>query len=258
MTDPYEVFRYGTDSSSRPIYMNRRMAAALHDVNTRLKAELTVTQGAYMSRVPGGGAAASSGYHDEGGCLDFRVWDLASKGLTVSQVIHALRSVGWAAWHRDEQHGDMEEHIHAVLMGDKDAAWGARDQMQQYIDGLDGLSSRGSDYHWRPKPLVVHYHFHEEDTDLQLNEDINQDGKSVGDALRAVLDIRATLAQLANEEAARAKTETARAKALREKVAQLRERVNAAPSLDEVRKAVAAAVGDIEATITLELPDEAA
>lgn len=191
--DPYEVIRLGTDTSGRSILLNRRMAAAVDAVHSRLGGTtLTIVQGAYMARA-GGGAVDSAGYHDEGGCLDWRVWDLASKGLQLDQVIRALRSVGWAAWHRDQAHGGMDEHIHGVLLDDRDAASGARWQMGEYRAGRDGLASAGRDYHWRPRPIPTFdyqaWTSQAGEDDMQLDEIINpgadkKDQLSVGEALR--------------------------------------------------------------------------
>ena len=159
MTDPYEVKAFGSDTSQRPIFMNLRMRAAWEATLAALDFAPLIVQGAYMARVPGGGATDSAGYHDAGGCIDTRTWD-----LTVEQerrLIKAARGLGWAVWKRDQRHG-MDEHMHWVLLGDRDAASGARSQMAAYRAGRDGLDGGGSDYHWRPKPIPV-FKFQEDD-----------------------------------------------------------------------------------------------
>jgi len=170
VSDAYEVFRYGTDTSGRAVLMNRRMAAALNATHARLDGKRpTLVQGAYMARL-GGGAPDSAGYHDAGGCLDWRTWDLASLGLSPSRVIAALRQVGWAAWVRDQNHGDMDPHIHGVLLGDTDAASGASSQMTAYRNGLNGLYPSGPDYHPRPNPIPTFDYEQTEGDELQASE----------------------------------------------------------------------------------------
>ena len=142
----------GTDTSGRPIYMTVYMADWWEQVHTDLGFAPTIVQGAFMARIPGGGAAASAGYHDAAGCLDLRTWDLTE--AQVEQVIRTTRRHGAASWVRDERHG-MDPHIHLVLGADSPLADGAAWQWEQYLAGRDGLSSGGRDYHWRPDPIVT-------------------------------------------------------------------------------------------------------
>jgi hypothetical protein len=110
----------------------------------------TITQGAFMVR-NGGGASASAGYHDAGGCFDLRVWDLTES--QVDQTIRTLRRSGAAAWLRNPQHGGFSDpHIHLVLGTDAPLAQGASYQWLNYLGQGDGMGGR--DYHWRPSPLV--------------------------------------------------------------------------------------------------------
>lgn len=162
MTGPYEVKRIGTDVSGRPVYMNQRMLAAWQATLAKLDFTPAIMQGAYMARVPGGGAAASAGYHDGGGCIDT---DTSALGIEQERrLIKTARSLGWAVWKRSEAHGGMSEHMHWVLLADREAASGARSQMAAYRAGRNGLTglSEGPDYHWRPSPIPV-YKFQEDD-----------------------------------------------------------------------------------------------
>lgn len=142
---------YGTDSSDRPILMTTYMRDWWLGVVDRLGFEPTIVQGAWM-RQAGGGAKASAGYHDLGGCLDLRVWNLTSAQM--SRTVRELRRSAAAAWIRDQRHG-MDPHIHLVLGTDTELADGAAWQWMQYLAGRDGLSSGGRDYHWRPDPIVT-------------------------------------------------------------------------------------------------------
>ncbi len=168
MSDAYEVFKFQEqDTSGRPVYLNRRMAAAWVTTVDRLGFTPTIVQGAYMTRA-GGGASDSAGYHDAGGCIDTRTWDLTADQQ--QEVIRAGRTVGWAVWKRDAAHGGMDEHMHWVLLDDEDAAGGAVSQMAAYRAGRDGLDSGGPDYHWRPDPIPSYSY--DQEADMPTPEDL--------------------------------------------------------------------------------------
>ena len=175
MSDAYEVVDLGADSSGRTIFMNRRMQAAYETVTDQLGFEPVIVQGAYMTRL-GGGADASAGYHDGGGCIDTRTWDIDSAEERL--VIRVARSAGWAVWRRDATHGGFDEHMHWVLLGDAEAAPGAIWQMAEYRAGRDGLDTQGPDYHWRPDPIPTF------DYEAYLEDDM----PSVHDLLSAKLN----------------------------------------------------------------------
>lgn len=147
-----DLIRYGTDTSGRPILMTVFMQRWWEAICGELGFEPTIVQGAFMARV-GGGASDSAGFHDGGGCLDLRVWDRTATQVTA--MIHALRWGGAGAWLRDEKHGGFDPHIHFVLGADHGLASGAAWQFMNYVNGGDGLSSGGRDYHPRPNPLVT-------------------------------------------------------------------------------------------------------
>jgi hypothetical protein len=253
---PYDVKSYGTDTSGRPIYLNARMAlglaVGLHDWPS--VSDLWLTQGAYMSRVPGGGADGSAGYHDEGGPVDFRDRDFTAGQIT--RLVAKLREVGWAAWRRDVTHGGFEDpHVHAALMGDRDAAYGIRDQFTQYANGQNGLADRGPDYEDRPVPIVLDFDYYatirrlrrttpdeEEDVTPEelLKTKINKDGETVGDALRASLRSEDDIARIR-------KSVNTQLAALRQKI---REMPPAATKAD-VEAAIDEGFSDITATIEL-------
>lgn len=146
------VVRVGTDPSGRPVLMTRKMRRWWRRVCIRLGFTPTIVQGAWMTQA-GGGAAASAGYHDGGGCLDLRVWDLTDEQQV--RLVRVLRSMGAAAWLRDKTHGGMDPHVHLVFGSDTGLTPGARSQWNDYMVGLDGLATKGIDYHWRPNPLVL-------------------------------------------------------------------------------------------------------
>ena len=148
----FSVHQYGTDSSGRPLLMTAYMHNWWQRVCDDLGFSPTIVQGAFMARV-GGGASASAGYHDQGGCLDLRTWDLGA--TQIEDVVRTCRELGAAAWRRDAQHGGFDPHIHLLLGSDRPLASGAQAQWGQYLAGRDGLASNGPDYEWRPSPLVT-------------------------------------------------------------------------------------------------------
>lgn len=147
----FTVRQYGLDSSGRPIFMTAYMRRWWDGICAELGFEPTIVQGAWMVRA-GGGAAESAGYHDGGGCLDLRTWDLSA--TQQQAVIHATRWGGAGSWIRGSKQG-MDPHIHLVLGSDDDLSTGAAWQWLNYLHGGDGLSGDGRDYHDRPRPLVT-------------------------------------------------------------------------------------------------------
>ncbi len=154
----FTVAQRGTDSSGRPIlataFFWRVWQAVLADERVQPFAHLVVVvQGAFMARL-GGGASASAGYHDLGGCWDVRTWNLSADQERI------LWAVTWeyaiCFWKRDAAHGGMDEHGHGVAGWDKPLASGAAYQWQQARahPPRDGLAGNGPDYMQRPnKPL---------------------------------------------------------------------------------------------------------
>lgn len=149
------VRQRGTDTSGRAIWMSDRMADWWDGYVERLGFTPTIVQGAWMLK-NGGGAQASAGYHDKGGCLDLRVWDRAP--AEQAAMVRVARKGGAGAWIRDQRpdRGGMDPHLHLVLGDDHDLADGAAQQWRDYVAGRSGLASRGPDYHPRPSPLITH------------------------------------------------------------------------------------------------------
>lgn len=153
------VARRQSDANGRPVYMSgwmwRCWQALLKD--PRLAAfvdRVTIVQGPWMSKVPGGGAEDSAGYHDEGGCIDIRTWSLTAAELAL--FILVASEYGFQFWRRDAEHGGMEPHAHCVFGSDYDLSSGAREQIRELLldprgDGLAG--SYGRDYEHRFTPI---------------------------------------------------------------------------------------------------------
>lgn len=162
-----DVIKVGFDPTGRPVLMSRYMKRVwdriLDDPAVQPFAfNVVIVQGAHMASLPGGGAEASAGYHDRGGCIDIRTWNLTNAELEA--FIRTSRRYAFPFWRRDEQHGGFEPHAHGVLGTDFDLTAGAKFQWSEYINDRDGLSSRGPDYEWRPTPLVLKPPEPEEDT----------------------------------------------------------------------------------------------
>jgi hypothetical protein len=182
----FTVHQYGTDTSGRPIYMTAYMHQWWEGIVGELGFDPTIVQGAWMARVAGGGAAASAGYHDGGGCIDLRVWDRTQ--TQIASMVHAIRWGGAGCWVRDRTHGGMDPHLHIVLGTDGGLSSGAAWQWLNYLHGGDGLSSGGRDYHPRPSPLVTEPPEALMNGDAMKPEDFDQIRQIVREEVDAVLD----------------------------------------------------------------------
>lgn len=134
----YTRLKLGRDSSGRALILNARTFAMLQAAQAMLRCKLTVIQGSYMG---GAGAVASANTHAGGGTLDIRVWDLPPN-VSITEVLAALRRVGFAAWHRTRAQG-FDPHIHAVAIGDHELAPVAANQVKAYLHGFNGLGHLG-------------------------------------------------------------------------------------------------------------------
>lgn len=185
----WSVARRGTDSSGRGIYASEFMwnwwQQVLADPLVSSFADhVVITQGAWMT-LAGGGAGASAGYHDGGGCFDLRVWNLTD--IEVRDTVAAIRRNGAAAWLRNVAHGGFTDpHIHLVLGTDHDLDDGAAYQWREYLIGRDGMG--GADYHPRPRPLVTK----PPEADMPLNKDDLDKVRAIAD--KAVADATPAIA----------------------------------------------------------------
>jgi hypothetical protein len=111
---------------------------------------VTMLQGGYNA----GGVAASAGTHDGGAAFDltpfnwkWRVW--------------LLRLLGCAAYYRpynwDLRGGGA--HIHVIVSGDGTASKGAKQQVIDFLHGLNGLANRAKDPNTRPHGLLLLFHY---------------------------------------------------------------------------------------------------
>lgn len=103
---------------------------------------LTIVQGSYNA----GGVGASAGTHDGGGAVDLTPANWQDK-------VHALRAVGFAAWHRTAIPGVWSEHVHCILIGNAKLSPAAAAQVVDYRNHRDGLADHGPDNTWHPDPI---------------------------------------------------------------------------------------------------------
>lgn len=128
--------------------LNKRTADMLRCAELRAGFNFPVIQGSYNS-----GVSQSAGTHDGGGAIDISVdgWSAEKE----REAVYQLRKVGFAAWYRPTRDGLWREHIHAIAIGDGEMSSGARQQVQEYYQGYDGLAGSGRDTGPRLDPIPV-------------------------------------------------------------------------------------------------------
>ena len=120
------------------VTLNTRTVDMLKAAGGRLNCTLDVTKGSYT-----GPDNSSAGTHAGGGAADISV--KVRCGHSISEVVGALRAVGFAAWYRN---WTGNQHIHAVAISDLDMATetvfpgvlDAREQVVAWAQGKDGRS----------------------------------------------------------------------------------------------------------------------
>lgn len=106
-----------------------------------------ISQGSFSS------GSLSAGTHSGGGAVDIGFYGVPEKHRKAT--VKWLRKAGFAAWARTgPAWGTNNDHCHGILLGHKTAALGAKDQMQAFVNGRDGLVGNLIDKTWRPKPPV--------------------------------------------------------------------------------------------------------
>jgi hypothetical protein len=137
----YERFTF------RGATLDRMTIAALLCAEKRLGYSMTIIQGSYNP----GGVGASGGTHDGGGAVDLVWYDIRRKN-------RQLRKVNFAGWPRRALPGEWSRHWHGILIGNDKASPEAKQQVEAYRNGRDGLASNGPDRWWRPKHIhAFHY-----------------------------------------------------------------------------------------------------
>jgi hypothetical protein len=107
---------------------------------------LRITQGSYSTSV-----AASGSTHAGGGAFDAG-WP---GGLLGQALVFALRTVGFAAWHRNSSQGPWNPHIHGIAAGDPTASDAAKRQVADYYAGGDGLGGKDDGPNVKKDPSLL-------------------------------------------------------------------------------------------------------
>lgn len=144
----------------RGFTFDRYTVAAIEAAEDLLGFKLTIAQGSYNTTV-----SASAGTHDGGGAVDVMPTDRPAR------VVRALRTVGFAAWHRLPSQGPWGEHIHAVQIGNARLAPVAARQVTAYRNGRDGLADNAPDPTWRPNPIPT-FNYQEDWLEMASKDDV--------------------------------------------------------------------------------------
>jgi len=139
MTDAYEVVTW------RGKWFDRMTVQAIEAAEKGYGGKFAILQGSYNGGT--GKVSASAGTHDGGGAVD------VAPTKNPAAVVRALRSVGFAAWHRLPSEGPWVEHVHAILIGNARVSASAARQVAAYRVGRNGLVSNKVDPTWRPNPI---------------------------------------------------------------------------------------------------------
>lgn len=157
--DASEVVQFGLDTSGRPLLMTRWMHAVLERIleDPRVKPFahlIPVVQGAWMARA-GGGANASGGFHDFGGCLDLRLRNITTAQAEV--FIWVASEYGFEFWRRGpsaQWGGFPDPHLHGIFIYDFGIEGHlAQLQVNSVFANDAGLDGPGVDYERRLRPI---------------------------------------------------------------------------------------------------------
>jgi hypothetical protein len=222
-SEAYDKLDFSPDSSGRQCLINRRTTVMLDIANQNLGFDLVVIQGSYM--LPDEVADQSDHTHDGGGVIDLRTRDIPSH-IGTARAVRALREVGFAAFHRLDPPFN-EDHIHAVAIGDVQMDPTAKDQVEEYFQGLNGLGVTDTGPKVHPIPI---FDYDRQGLDMQLTDKIpGTDDKTVGDALRAALRAEREVERLNTMEARRAQQRAERDQKLTQRVAAVAQAVEDLP-----------------------------
>lgn len=138
-----QLIKIGEYGDGSPKFITRRHYVKFRVVGKKLGYDLTVIQGCSHP-----GVGVSGGTHDLKDVADLAPFEWEKK-------CRHLRMMADTAFHRLPIPGVWEEHIHTNDIGGKDTSAGW--QVDDYIDGKDGLSDHGPDRQWRPNPLRLRW-----------------------------------------------------------------------------------------------------
>jgi hypothetical protein len=126
--------------------LTRRTWALLEDAGRAAGVPVRVVQGSWSR------GGLSAGTHSGAGAFDLSV-----RGMTRAQrlrLVNELRKRNVAAWLRSREFGwYLGDHIHGIVKDEPGLSYGARRQVINYNQGLNGLASKRRDPHPRPKQV---------------------------------------------------------------------------------------------------------
>lgn len=124
-------------------------AEALWQKRGRHSKRIRLAQGSFSTSV-----SASGSTHAGDGAFDVRTTGVGLARKETVSLLRALRDSGAAAAIRDERDG-MDDHIHGVVIDDRQESDSAKWQVEEYKAGRNMLSNGKRDrYPYRPTPLV--------------------------------------------------------------------------------------------------------
>ena len=129
----------------RGVLLNNRTISALEWVERKSGIEILPTQGSYNA----GGVSGSKGTHDGGGAVDLSIKDLPVSKQNL--LDHWMRRAGFASWIRQPIPGLWGIHLHAELIGDREASESAKAQWLSFRAHRNGLRDNAYDRAWRPR-----------------------------------------------------------------------------------------------------------
>lgn len=133
--------------------INARTYAMLQQAAMLFGGEIDVAGSAIIQGSYTESSEDSLGIHLGGGVVDISVMRLNTEFILYSEIeplIRALRTVGFAAWLREdgEEGSESTIYIHAVAIGDKDLSEAAMEQITGpagYMSGYNGISVTSND-----------------------------------------------------------------------------------------------------------------
>lgn len=91
---------------------------------------------------------ASAATHSGGGAVDLSVLHPRPlSGAEIDELVHAMRTVGFAAWYRARPEWSGDRHIHGIAVDAPDLSEAAAAQVGDLVRGRNGLASHGPDRH---------------------------------------------------------------------------------------------------------------
>lgn len=122
----------------RGVPLDERSAAMMDAVVSLIPdIPVTPTQGGWSGYGP------SAGTHAGPGAVDIAAEDLTPQQR--AELVAVMRRVGWAAWMRNPSQSDWPWHCHAIAVGCPNLPAAARDQVEDYLEGRNGLANEGPD-----------------------------------------------------------------------------------------------------------------